>query len=391
MTAVVVRCDYFVASARRVDLGASSGARADQDGSVLLNHGSSDHETVNTQLEVDMLPVGYFPCTQDATNGENVAGLIAEIIEQARLCEDVGFDGFYFAEHHQQDDCFLPAPVLLAGLIAMRTRHIKVGTCVLLAPLYHPIRLAEDIAVIDLAAEGRFAAAAVGIGYQPNDFNAFGVSIKERARRTEECIEILREAWSGKRFSYPGRYHAFEDIRVSPVPYQRGGPPIWLAAWSPPGMERAGRMADGWIADPIQSLPVIRDYAASYRETAAANGRKPYVVLMRDCIVGKDRAAVVAKSVPTMTQHRWYFENGAYVLDDYLKDVDKPDDLTFDICAQDRLIAGSREECVDQLQMWRDEIQPDYLIVRLRQTDGPPQAEALEDIRVFGESIIPRL
>ncbi len=92
-----------------------------------------------------------------------------------------------------------------------------------------------------------------------------------------------------------------------------------------------------------------------------------------------------------MTQHRWYFENGAYVLDDYLKDVDKPDDLTFDICAQDRLIAGSREECVDQLQMWRDEIQPDYLIVRLRQTDGPPQAEALEDIRIFGESIIPRL
>ena len=84
-----------------------------------------------------MLPVGYFPCTQDAPNGDNVAGMIDEIIEQAKLCEEVGFDGFFFTEHHQQEDGYLPAPVLMAGLIGMHTVRMKIGTCVLLMPLYH--------------------------------------------------------------------------------------------------------------------------------------------------------------------------------------------------------------------------------------------------------------
>ena len=122
-----------------------------------------------------MLPVGYFPCTQDAPDGKNIARVIDELVEQAELCEAVGFDGFFFTEHHQQQDGYLPAPVLMAGLIGMRTKRIKVGTCVLLAPLYHPIRLAEDIAVIDQATKGRMVAA-VGIGYQPPDFDALSPS-----------------------------------------------------------------------------------------------------------------------------------------------------------------------------------------------------------------------
>ena len=98
---------------------------------------------------------------------------------------------FYFTEHHQQEDGYLPSPVLLSGMVGMRTKRIKVGTCVLLSPLYHPIRLAEDIAVVDQATKGRMVAA-MGIGYQPSDFDAFGVSIKERALRTEESVEILK-------------------------------------------------------------------------------------------------------------------------------------------------------------------------------------------------------
>ena len=337
-----------------------------------------------------MLPVGYFPCTQDAPDGKNSAGVIDELIEQAELCEEVGFDGFYFTEHHQQLDSYLPAPVLMAGMVGVRTKRIKVGTCVLLAPLYHPIRLAEDIAVVDQATRGRMVAA-VGIGYQPPDFDAFGVPLKQRASRTEECVEILRKAWSGETFSYASKYHTIENVRVTPPAYQKGGPPIWLAGWVPAGLERAGRMGDGWIADPIQSLPVIKDYARQYRAQAKKHGRKPYVVLMRDCVIGPSWAACVAKSGPTMTTHRWYFHYGAYVKDDYVKDVKVADDLSFDIAARDRLIAGSPAQCLEQLKMWKEEIQPDYVMLRMRQPGGPPQAEALADIRMFGEQVIPNL
>lgn len=339
----------------------------------------------------NIMKVGYFPCTQDPPAGKNVATMIDEIIAQAKLCEAVGFDGFFFTEHHQQQDGYLPSPVLMAGLIGMHTERIKVGTCVLLMPLYHPIRLAEDIAVIDQATKGRFAAAAAGIAYQPGDFAAFGVPQRQRAGRTEEGVAILRQAWSGERFSFDSKYHTIEDVRVTPLPYQIGGPPIWLAGWSPPGLERAGRIADAWIADPIQSLPVIKDYAEQYRAAAKRNGRKSSVILMRDCIIAQSREAAMAKSGPTMATHRWYFEFGGYVADDYIKDVKVPEDLSFEIAARDRLIAGTPEECLDQLTLWSAEVQPDYLILRMRQPGGPPQAEALEDITLFGEKVIPGL
>mgnify|MGYP003639929364 CR=1 FL=1 len=335
--------------------------------------------------------VGYFPCTQDPPKGENVARLIDEIIEQAKVCEDVGFDGFFFTEHHQQEDGYLPSPVLMAGLVGMHTTTLKVGTCVLLMPLYHPIRLAEDIAIVDQATKGRFIAAAAGIAYQPADFDAVGVPQRQRVRRTEEGVEILRQAWTGEPFSYASKYHTIENVRVTPKPYQDGGPPIWLAGWAPPGLTRAGRMADAWIADPIQSVGVIKDYADQYRAEAKKHGREPSVILMRDCVIGDNWADTVAKSGPTMHTHRWYYEFGGYVEDEYIKDIKSPDELTFDILAKDRLIAGSPAECLDQLQMWSDVVKPDYLMLRMRQPGGPPQAEALDDIRRFGEQVIPKL
>jgi alkanesulfonate monooxygenase SsuD/methylene tetrahydromethanopterin reductase-like flavin-dependent oxidoreductase (luciferase family) len=337
-----------------------------------------------------MLPVGYFACTQVPPNTNDMATLIDEIIEEAVVAESVGYDGLYFPEHHQQADAFIPNPVLLSALVGMHTNSIKVGPAVLLAPLYHPIRLAEDAALIDLATKGRFICA-LGIGYIQEDFDAFGIPTKERAPRTEECIEILRKAWSGEPFSYDSKFYQIENLRVTPAPYTKGGPPIWVGGWSRPGMERGGRLADAMIGDPLQSLEVIKEYVDQYREKADKYGRKPYYVMMRDCVIGRNREEALARSGPMMVKHRWYFEHGAYTMDEHLRDVKKPEDLTFDVMTKNRLIAGSPEECLDQLQMWRDEIQPDYVILRMRQATGPEQAAALEDIRLFGEKVIPHL
>ena len=337
-----------------------------------------------------MTPVGYFPRSQDPPDGKNISNLIKELVEQAELCEKVGFDGFYFTEHHQQSVGSLPSPVLSSGMVGMRTTRLKVGTCVLLSPLYHPIRLAEDIAVVDQATEGRMVAA-MGIGYQPDDFDAFGVSIKERAARTEESVEILKTAWKGERFSYPSRFHKIENVRVTPSSFQKNGPPIWLAGWVPAGLKRAARMGDGWIADPIQSLEVIRDYANQYRVEAKKQNRKPFVVLMRDCIIGENWEAVVSKSGPTMATHKWYFHYGAYVKDEHIKNIATEEELTFETIAKERLIAGSPEQCLEQLKYWKDEVKPDYIMLRMRQPGGPIQTEALKDIKLFGDKVIGNL
>jgi alkanesulfonate monooxygenase SsuD/methylene tetrahydromethanopterin reductase-like flavin-dependent oxidoreductase (luciferase family) len=326
-----------------------------------------------------MLPVGYLPCTQDPPAGKNMARVIDEMVAEAQAAEASGWDGCYITEHHQQEDGYLPNPLLMAGLIGMKTQRIKVGTCVLLLPLYHPVRVAEDCAVVDQATKGRLVLS-IGVGYQQHDFDAFEVPIESRTRRTEEALEILRRSWKCERFSYDGDHFKLKDTLVTPPPF--------LASWTPPGLRRAARIADGWIADPVQSLPVIKGFADRYRNECAKHGRKPYICLMRDAVIGDSMAAAEAESGPTMVTHRFYYKYGAYVLDDYLKDIKRPEEFTFKIAAKDRLIVGSTKDCLDQLQMWKEAIRPDYLILRIRQPGGPSHAKALQAI---GESVIPRL
>lgn len=337
-----------------------------------------------------MLPVGYLPCTQDPPSGANMARVIDELTAEAQAAEASGWDGCFLTEHHQQEDGYLPNPLLLAGMVGMKTERIKVGTCVLLMPLHHPVHVAEDCAVIDLATKGRLVLS-VGVGYQPQDFDAFGISITERASRTEEAIDIIRKSWRGERFSFEGKHFSYAETLVTPTPAQRPGPDIWMASWTPVGLRRAGRLADGWIADPVQSLSVIKDYAARYRAAAEKAGRTPFICLMRDAVIADSMAGAEAASAPTMYTHRFYFQYDAYVPDEHIKDVKTPDDLTFDIAAKDRLVVGSPDDCLEQLRMWKDAIRPDYLIVRFRQPGGPSHADTLRAIRTFGEKVIPRL
>ena len=141
----------------------------------------------------------------------------------------------------------------------------------------------------------------------------------------------------------------------------------------------------------VQSLPVIKGFAERYRSEAAKLGRKPFICLMRDAVIAESMAQAEAQSAPTMVTHRFYFTYGAYVPDDYLKDVHRAEDLTFRVAAKDRLVVGSPSDCLGQLLKWKEEIRPDYLIIRVRQPGGPPHERALEAIRNFGESVIPRL
>src|SRR5215510_7112903 len=94
------------------------------------------------------------------------------------------------------------------SMMAMKTQRVKIGTCVLLLPLHHPVHVAEDCAVIDLATKGRLILS-IGVGYQPHDFDAFEIPVAERATRTEEALEVMRRCWAGKRFSYAGKHFQY--------------------------------------------------------------------------------------------------------------------------------------------------------------------------------------
>ncbi len=338
-----------------------------------------------------MIKVGYFPCQQDPPNAEHIARLWKEVIVEAGVAEQAGFDSCLFSEHHQQADGYLPNPLLLAGLVGAATQRIRVGTCVLLLPLYHPVRVAEDAAVVDIATGGRLILG-VGVGYQQPDFDTFGVPFAERIGRCEEGIEILRRAWTGERFSFEGRHFQIGSVQVTPRPIQQSRLPIWMAAWTPPGLRRAARIADAWLTDPLQSLPVIQRFAGIYRKEAEKLGRPASVALMRDVWVAPTRSGARAESGPIMYTHRFYFRYGAYAPDDpYIQGVGSEEEWTFERAVKDRFVIGSPEECRDELNRWCEEVHPDYLILRMRHPGGPPHVRVVEAIRLFGDKVLPRL
>jgi alkanesulfonate monooxygenase SsuD/methylene tetrahydromethanopterin reductase-like flavin-dependent oxidoreductase (luciferase family) len=165
--------------------------------------------------------------------------LYAAALDQVAWADELGFDLVGLGEHHASPDGYNPSPLVLAAAMGARTRRIRFRTSVLLAPLYDPIKLAEDVAVTQLATGGRLVLG-IGGGYRPAEFESFGRRLEDRWRAIGETIECLRLAWSGEPFTWKGR-RCLVTPRPDPLP------PILLGGGTPAAARRAARIADGWF------------------------------------------------------------------------------------------------------------------------------------------------
>jgi probable F420-dependent oxidoreductase len=185
--------------------------------------------------------------------------------------ESLPLDSLWVGGHVASPNPTPEAMVALAWLAA-RTERVRVGTAVLLLPLYPPAVVAKQIADLDLATGGRVILG-VGVGGEyPSEFEACGVPVGERGARTDEAIPLLRALWSGERVSHHGPFVSFDGVRIHPPPAQGPTLPIVVAGRQPVAMRRAARLGDGWM--PYLYSP--RRYAesvATIRATAAADGR----------------------------------------------------------------------------------------------------------------------
>jgi len=175
-----------------------------------------------------------------AGSGYSMPDVYAQTLDQIEMVDAAGLDLVWFTEHHFIEDGYLPNFVPVAAAAAARTRNIRISTAVALAPFAHPLRLAEDMAILDNISGGRMELG-LGLGYAPHEFRAFGIPQPQRVSRAEECVEILRLAWAGERFSFSGKRFTIDDVLVAPQPMQVGGPPLWLAITSDASVERAVR------------------------------------------------------------------------------------------------------------------------------------------------------
>lgn len=312
-------------------------------------------------------------------------GDFAETIRECERAESAGFDSVWLGEHHNNRTLY-PAPLIGLAAIAGRTRRVRLGTAVLLLPLYHPLAVAEEAALVDVISAGRLVLG-VGAGYAPEEFAAFGVSITERGSRMDEAVPLLQRLWSEDKVTHAGRHYRVTNAAVSPRPVQRPGPPIWFGGWVEPAIRRAGRLGEAWLGGPSAKLDEVAACARLYRQARKEAGRQPGsgdLALMRYVFVAEsmERARDLAGDAFIRAFEDTYFRWPHPVV------KRPPGSLTIERLAEDRIILGDPASCVRQIQRFQGELALDHLIVRVS-APGIPRDAAMRSLDLLTREVLP--
>lgn len=311
-------------------------------------------------------------------------------LDQARLAEELGYESLSVAEHHFLPDGWVPVPaVLLAGFAAV-TEEMALGTNVVVLPLHHPIRVAEEAAVLDLLSGGRFRLG-VAIGWRDAEFEAFGVDKRERVVRTEEGIELIRALLTAEPASYDGEVYAVEDLSVMPRPIQEPVP-IWYGGQSEPAIKRAARMADAWIMSPIETrdeLVAGVDVYEAALETAGRSLDDVHKPLRREAYVAATDAVAWEQVGPSLLRE---YEDVYGDYDDightFASAASETAIDELKAHAEDRFLVGSPETVVEELSRYQDAIDLDEVLLRMH-FPGLDPARTEQSIRRFAEEVMP--
>jgi alkanesulfonate monooxygenase SsuD/methylene tetrahydromethanopterin reductase-like flavin-dependent oxidoreductase (luciferase family) len=222
---------------------------------------------------------GYFTLSDNHydNNSREPNAFVADILAEGVYAEEVGLHSAWIGEHHFSTLGVLSCPDLVLANVAARTRRIRLAPAVTVLPLHHPIRVAEQWATLDLLSGGRVDFAA-GRGYDRREYLPLNVSFEDNQEIFEEGMEVVRRLWSSDRpISHHGKHYRFDDVEITPKPVQRPLP-AYVASFSQPSIELAGRLGCGLIVAPFAAAMTyggLRQVAELYRQTSAKHGQLP--------------------------------------------------------------------------------------------------------------------
>lgn len=192
------------------------------------------------------------------------------VLDFVDFCESLEIDSLWVSDRIAFAGTL--EPVTFLAYLASRLRQMKFGTSALVLPTRNPVVLAKELATLDFLSRGRLLLT-VGVGSdESKDFAAVGVAKKERGKRTDEAIALMRRLWSEERVEFRGEFFSADGLTILPRPWQKGGPPIWIGGRSGAALRRAGRLGDGWLVSSV-TAGEIREGIAAIRTHAAEAGR----------------------------------------------------------------------------------------------------------------------
>jgi alkanesulfonate monooxygenase SsuD/methylene tetrahydromethanopterin reductase-like flavin-dependent oxidoreductase (luciferase family) len=304
-------------------------------------------------------------------------------LERFSIMDQTGYDAVWLAEHHFSSFSVCPSVHMMGTMAAARTKRLRIGTAVSLAPFYNPLRLAEEVALLDVLSGGRVNWGA-GRGFERSEFAAFGIPGEESGPRFHETVEIVLKAWTNQRLTHHGKFFQYDGVEVLPKPFQTPHPPVWMAASSIPAIEWAASQGHSILMDPHSSRADLiakrRHYAAKLIEAGHRDSGRT-IPMSRLIAVDEteEKARAVAKRVAEWTIASYIGQKGN-VRQGPARDFGGKDPV--DYYLDDVMIHGTAESVVDQIQTFGAEIGMTYLMA------APMSGRSF---RLLTDKVLPRI
>jgi probable F420-dependent oxidoreductase len=307
-----------------------------------------------------------------------------QALEEVIRAEELGFDSVWMEEHHAVTNHYWPSPLPVLAGFATRTSRLVLGTDIVVAAFHHPVRLAEDVAMLDVISGGRVVLG-IAIGYKPDEFALYGVELEKRGARFEEQLAIMKGLWTQERIQFKGVYYTLEG-RLEPKPVQKPHPPLWIGGWGDITLRRAATLADNWIPGPTADLARLLRGKQQFLEQRRAAGLPAPTEwpLTRDVIIADtDAEARALAEEHIMVAYRREYAGGwrhPFIDASIATDLDK--------LMEDRFIIGGPEQCVRRLRRFVEQYGLTHLICRMF-FPGMPHERIMRGLELIAREVVP--
>jgi alkanesulfonate monooxygenase SsuD/methylene tetrahydromethanopterin reductase-like flavin-dependent oxidoreductase (luciferase family) len=309
-----------------------------------------------------------------------------EACEQARLAKQAGFDALAAGHHYLSPPYQSIQSLPLLARLAGEAPGLELCLSVLLLAMLNPVQTAEEVASLDIMSGGKVVFG-VGIGYRDIEYEAFGMTARQRVPRMLEALELIKLLWTEEVVTFEGKHFRVHDATCTIRPVQKPYPPIWIAANADPAVLRTARLGYSWFINPHAALPTIERQWERYKQALAEAGQ-PMPAARPICLelhVAPTREEAVATARPFLeAKYAAYAEWGQ----DKVLPGEESFRIAFDDLARDRFILGTPDEVIAQIEERVQRLESNYLVFRMG-WPGMEAAKILRVIEMMGERVLP--
>ena len=326
---------------------------------------------------------GQFEAGEDARAG------FAELVEQARLAEALGFDSVTKTAHYSTHPLQALQQIPLLARLSGEAPGLRLNAGVVLVALHKPLDLAEQLASLDVMSGGKLIFGAA-LGYREVEYKAFGADRRRRGALLEENLEAIKRLWTEETVTMAGSHFALDEASCALKPVQRPHPPIWIGANADVAIRRAARLADAWFVNPHNRIDTIERQVEVYKRALDEAG-KPFpdeFPMMREAFVAASREEAIRLARPYLegkyaTYHAWGQDKAMPEGDDDLG-------LDYDELIRDRFVFGSPDEVAEQILAFVRRLGVSHFVFGF-QWPGMPHDLVLEQTQMMAEEVFPRV